>query len=322
MQDIRLIELGAAALAVEAGAVSSLIERLGDEFIHACTRILDCQGHLVVTGLGKSGHVAAKMAATFASTGTPAFYLHPGDACHGDMGMITQRDLVIAVSYSGETAEILLLLAQLVSRDIPVIALTGNPDSTLAKTAIVHLDVSVEKEACPLGLAPTASTTAALAMGDALAVAVLAEKGFTAADFARRHPAGALGKKLLFTDAIMRTGEDIPRAFPRDLLATALMEITKKGAGLCVVTDEAGYVVGVFTDGDLRRCIERRVDIHSAFLVQVMTRDFCHHPTGTLAAEALATMRIHQISALPVVDDKGILVGLITLKDLIQAGAV
>jgi arabinose-5-phosphate isomerase len=277
----------------------------------------------VVTGMGKSGHIASKIAATLASTGSPAFFLHPAEASHGDMGMITRHDVLIALSNSGETPEVITLIPSIARLGVPLIALTGNAQSTLARSATVHLDVSVPAEACPLNLAPTASTTATLAMGDALAVALLEARGFTAEDFARSHPGGSLGRRLLTrVEDVMRTGDGIPKVAANLTLAQGLVEMSRIGMGMAVVVDDAQRAIGVYTDGDLRRTLDRRLDLHSSTMREVMT-----HPCKTigpreLAAEALLVMEKHRITGLPVVDGNGSLVGALNIHDLWRSGVV
>ncbi len=259
MHPDKLKQLASQVLTLEAQAITQLIARIDDRFVHACELMLHCQGRIVVLGIGKSGHIGGKIAATLASTGTPAFFVHPAEAGHGDMGMITAQDVVVALSNSGETDEILTLLPLIKRLGVPLIALTGNPGSAMATMADVHLDVSVAQEACPLGLAPTSSTTATLAMGDALAVALLEARGFTAEDFARSHPGGRLGRRLLLLiDEVMHTGEQMPRSKPDDVLKDALLEMSRKGLGTTVVVDGDEQVLGVFTDGDLRRTLDRQ----------------------------------------------------------------
>jgi arabinose-5-phosphate isomerase len=319
----KLKELASRVLAIEAEAVAKLIDRIDDHFVHACRLMLACQGRIVVLGIGKSGHIGGKIAATLASTGTPAFFVHPAEANHGDMGMITAQDVVTALSNSGETDEILTLLPLIKRLNVPLIALTGNPDSTLAKAADVHIDVSVAQEACPLGLAPTSSTTATLAMGDALAVALLEARGFTIEDFARSHPGGRLGRRLLLLiDDVMHVGEQMPRSAPDDLLKNALLEMSRKGLGATVVADQTEHVLGIFTDGDLRRALDRQVDIHSTQVAEVMTRQCKTIAPGMLAAEALRMMQQYKINALPVVNSTGKLVGVLNMHDLLRAGAL
>ncbi len=323
IHDSRLKELARQVLAIEAEAVTRLAARIDDRFVRACRLMLDCRGRIVVLGIGKSGHIGGKIAATLASTGTPAFFVHPAEANHGDMGMITAQDVVVALSNSGETDEILTLLPLIKRLGVPLIALTGNPDSTLGKAADVHIDVSVPQEACPLGLAPTSSTTATLAMGDALAVALLEARGFTAEDFARSHPGGRLWRRLLLLiDDVMHVGEQVPRSGPDDLLKDALLEMSRKGLGTTVVVDGDERVLGVFTDGDLRRTLDRQLDVHVARVAEVMTRDCKTIAPGTLAAEALRMMQQYKINALPVVNSAGTLVGVLNMHDLLRAGVL
>lgn len=319
----QLKQLASQVLAIEAQAVEQLQSRIDDRFVRACDLMLHCQGRIVVLGMGKSGHIGGKIAATLASTGSPAFFVHPAEASHGDMGMITTQDVVVALSNSGETDEILTLLPLIKRQGVPLIALTGNPDSTLAQTADVHIDVSVPQEACPLGLAPTSSTTATLAMGDALAVALLEARGFTAEDFARSHPGGRLGRRLLLlTDDVMHTGEQMPRNAPDDLLRDALLEMSRKGLGTTVVVDGEDHVLGVFTDGDLRRALDRQVNVHTAQVAEVMTPRGKTIAPGTLAAEALRMMQEYRINALPVVNSAGKLAGVLNMHDLLRAGVL
>lgn len=321
--DDRLKELGTAVLDTEADAVRSLRDRVDATFVQACHYMLECEGRVVVTGMGKSGHIGSKIAATLASTGTPAFFMHPGEASHGDLGMITPQDVVLALSNSGETSEIVTILPLIKRLAVPLIALTGNPRSTLARAASAHIDVSVAQEACPLGLAPTSSTTAALAMGDALAVALLEARGFTAEDFARSHPGGRLGRRLLLLiEDLMHTGDRIPRVPPNAPLREALLEMSRKGLGMTVIVDDDDKLLGIFTDGDLRRSLDRGVDIHTTVVMDVMTRGGRSTHRGQLAAEALTMMEEHKISALPVVDDEGRLVGALNMHDLLRAGVV
>ena len=323
MHPDQLKQLASQVLAIEAQAIEQLKSRIDDRFVHACDLMLHCQGRIVVLGMGKSGHIGGKIAATLASTGSPAFFVHPAEASHGDMGMITAQDVVVALSNSGETDEILTLLPLIKRQGVPLIALTGNPDSTLAQTADVHIDVSVSQEACPLGLAPTSSTTATLAMGDALAVALLEARGFTAEDFARSHPGGRLGRRLLLlTDDVMHTGEQMPRNAPDDLLRDALLEMSRKGLGTTVVVDREEHVLGVFTDGDLRRALDRQVDVHTARVAEVMTPRGRTIAPGTLAAEALRMMQEYRINALPVVNSAGKLAGVLNMHDLLRAGVL
>ncbi|AGA34278.1 Arabinose 5-phosphate isomerase [Thioalkalivibrio nitratireducens DSM 14787] len=315
-------KLALAVIETEARAVADLADRIDATFLAACEHILACRGRVVVTGMGKSGHIGGKLAATFASTGTPAFFVHPGEASHGDLGMITRDDVAIALSHSGETDEILTILPLIRRLGVPLIALTGNPGSRLATEATVHLDISVEREACPLGLAPTSSTTATLAMGDALAVAVLDARGFTADDFARSHPGGRLGRRLLIhVGDIMRTGDAIPRIHAGALLRDALLEVSRKGLGMVVICNDDGAIEGVFTDGDLRRTLDRGLDLHRLTVGEVMTRNGCTARPDWLAAEALQIMESRRINALPVIDDeRQRLVGAINMHDLLRAG--
>jgi len=319
----KLKRLGRAVIHTEAAAVAALSERVDDAFVLACRYMLACPGRIVVLGMGKSGHIGSKIAATLASTGSPAFFVHPGEASHGDLGMITPRDVVLALSNSGETAELLTILPLIKRLGVPLIALTGRPASTLAQAAEVHIDVSVAEEACPLGLAPTASTTAALAMGDALAVALLETRGFTAEDFARSHPAGSLGRRLLLLlSDIMHTGEAIPQIPLGTPLRGALVEMSRKGLGMTAVVDPEGRVVGIYTDGDLRRTLDRNLDIHATPVDEVMTQGCITAGSEILAAEALRVMESHKINALLVVDGAGCLVGAINMHDLLRAGVV
>ncbi|HEX5514679.1 MAG TPA: KpsF/GutQ family sugar-phosphate isomerase [Gammaproteobacteria bacterium] len=321
--DERLQQLATAVLNTEAEAILALRPRVGDSFVRACRFILHCQGRVVVTGMGKSGHIGSKIAATLASTGTPAFSMHPGEASHGDLGMITPQDVVLALSNSGETSEIVTILPLIKRLDVPLIALTGNPRSTLAQAASAHIDVSVAQEACPLGLAPTASTTAALAMGDALAVALLEARGFTADDFARSHPGGRLGRRLLLLiEDVMHTGDRIPRVTPDAPMREALLEMSRKGLGMTAVVDDNNVLLGIFTDGDLRRSLDRGIDVHRTIVADVMTRGGRTAQPRQLAAEALTLMEEHKISAMPVVDAEGRLAGAFNMHDLLRAGVV
>jgi arabinose-5-phosphate isomerase len=324
MSDSKLQELARAVIDTEARAVSALTAQIKlPSFLQACHLMLDCKGRVVVTGMGKSGHIAGKIAATLASTGTPAFFVHPGEASHGDLGMITPADVVLALSNSGETGEIITILPIIKRLDVPLITMTGNPDSTLSRAAAANINVSVDKEACPLGLAPTASTTAALAMGDALAVALLESRGFTEEDFARSHPGGALGRRLLLLiDDLMHSGEAIPRVGLDTPLSDALVEMSRKGLGMTAVIDGQGKLAGVFTDGDLRRTIDHKIDLHAALVRDVMTADCKTVHPGMLAAEALQIMDSTKINALPVVDTDNELVGALNMHDLLRAGVV
>jgi arabinose-5-phosphate isomerase len=319
----RLVEMGREALRIEARAVAALVDRLGDDFARACRTLLACPGRVVVSGMGKSGHIGGKIAATLASTGTPAFFLHPAEASHGDLGMVTKGDVVLVISYSGETAELLTILPLFKRMDAPLIAMTGNPQSTLAREADVHLDISVPAEACPLNLAPTASTTATLAMGDALAVALLKHRGFTEADFARSHPGGSLGRRLLLrVSDVMRRGDDLPMVQPETPLTQGLLEMSRKRLGLTAVVDGDRKVVGIFTDGDLRRALDRRIDVHGSTMADVMTRGPRSIGPDELAAEAVLMMEKHSINGLLVLDEAGRLAGALNVHDLLRAGVM
>ncbi len=321
--DSRVLAAGQRALTLEAEAVAALSERLDGAFIAACRTCLGCTGRVVVTGMGKSGHVAGKIAATLASTGTPAFFLHPAEASHGDVGMITRQDVVLALSNSGETAEVLTILPLIKRMGVPLISMTGNPASTLARESDVHLDVRVPAEACPLNLAPTASTTASLAMGDALAVALLEMRGFTSEDFARSHPGGALGRRLLLrVEDVMRSGEALPMVQAATPLSGGLLEMSRKGLGLTAIVDEDRRVLGIFTDGDLRRTLDRQIDVHRTPMSDVMTRGCKTVGPGELAAEAVRLMEQHRITGLLVVDEAGQLVGALNVHDLLRAGVM
>ena len=319
----KLRKLALAVIETEAAAVKSLKCRINDAFVSACQFMLKCDGRIVVTGMGKSGHIGSKIAATFASTGTPAFFVHPGEASHGDLGMITAKDVVMAMSNSGETDELLTIVPIIKRQGVPLIAMTGNPKSSLANEATVHIDVSVEKEACPLGLAPTSSTTAALVMGDALAVALLEVRGFSAEDFARSHPGGRLGRRLLLhVEDIMRTGDDVPSVTRDSRLSEALVEITRKGLGITAIVDTDRCVIGVFTDGDLRRTLDKAIDIHTTQICDVMTINCKTAKPKQLAVEALKQMEDFKINALPVTNDQNHLIGALNMHDLLQAGVV
>lgn len=321
--DAGLAALGRAVIETEAAAVSALAGRVDGNFVAAARHMLACEGRIVVLGMGKSGHIGGKIAATLASTGTPAFFVHPGEASHGDMGMITSKDVVLALSNSGETNELVVLLPLIKRLGVPLIALTGKPDSAIGKAATVVIDVSVQQEACPLRLAPTSSTTAALAMGDALAIALLDARGFTADDFAFAHPGGSLGRRLLLkVSDLIHTGDEIPKVAEGTLLRDALVEMTRKGFGMTSVIDAGGKVAGVFTDGDLRRALDRSIDVHCAPMREVMTRQFKSIGAEMLAAEALALMQKHKITALLVIDESNELQGLLHMQDLLRAGVV
>ncbi len=319
----KLKTLGLAVINTELEAIAGLRDRIDDAFVRACQYLLQCKGRIVVIGMGKSGHIGGKIAATLASTGSPAFFVHPGEASHGDLGMITNYDVVIALSNSGETSEILTILPLIKRLGVPLIAMTGKPMSTLASCADSHIDVSVTKEACPLGLAPTSSTTAALVMGDALAISLLEAKGFTAEDFALSHPGGNLGRRLLLrVSDIMHTGDTIPNVDNDALISDALIEMTNKGLGMTAVTDNDGQVVGIFTDGDLRRVIAQRVDVHTTKLADFMTINCKTGRPEMLAAEILTLMQRHKINALLITDSDQQLIGAVNMHDLLRAGVV
>jgi arabinose-5-phosphate isomerase len=318
--DQQLIASAHRALAIEQRALGALGARVAAPFARACRLCLKCHGRVVVTGMGKSGHIAGKIAATLASTGTPAFFLHPAEAGHGDLGMIPATDVVLALSNSGETPEVVELVPHLKRLGVPLIVMTGKSDSTLAQAADVTLDVAVAEEACPLNLAPTASTTATLAMGDALAVAVLEARGFTAQDFARSHPGGSLGRRLLLhVEDLMRTGAALPRVLPTAPVSAGLIEMSAKGLGMTVVVDGNERILGVFTDGDLRRALEAQIDVHTTTMGTVMTAAPKTIGPRELAAEAVHLMELHRITALPVADTQGHLVGALNVHDLFRA---
>lgn len=318
-----LQETARRVLGIERDALAALLPRIDDRFAGACQLLIGCRGRVIVTGMGKSGHIGGKIAATLASTGTPAFFVHPGEASHGDLGMITRDDAVIAISNSGETAEVLTILPLIKRMGIPLVSMTGRPGSTLAKSADVHLDVSVAQEACPLNLAPTASTTATLAMGDALAVALLEARGFTPEDFALSHPGGTLGRRLLLKVCdLMATGDRIPQVPADATLSTALLEMTRKGLGMTAVIDGNGEALGLFTDGDLRRVLDANLDVRSARITEVMTRGGKSIRSTQLAAEAVHLMEKHRITVLMVLDDHRHLEGVLHMHDLLRAGVV
>ncbi|MBL3554974.1 MULTISPECIES: KpsF/GutQ family sugar-phosphate isomerase [Marinobacter] len=321
--DHKFRESALRAIEIERDAIDALTDRVDEHFVRACEVIMACKGRVVVTGMGKSGHIGNKIAATLASTGTPSFFVHPGEASHGDLGMITSQDVVLGISNSGNTSEVLTILPLIKRMGAPLISMTGNANSTLAREAVANLDVSVALEACPLGLAPTSSTTATLVMGDALAVALLEARGFSTEDFALSHPGGSLGRKLLLRVAeIMHTGDRIPRVQEDITLGGALLEISRKGLGMTTVINAAGDLVGVFTDGDLRRTLDRSVDIHNTPIAEVMTRNGRVIHDDQLAAEALNMMEELKINALPVIDRDGKLTGAINMHDLLRAGVI
>jgi arabinose-5-phosphate isomerase len=317
------LKLARQVLSIEAEAVAALIPRLDAQFLKAIELILNCHGRVVVSGVGKSGHVARKMASTMASTGTPAFFVSAAEASHGDLGMITREDVVIAVSYSGESAELLTIIPLIKRQGAKLIAITGNDQSTLAGQADAHLDARVAQEACPLNLAPTASTTAALALGDALAIALLDARGFGAEDFARSHPGGDLGRKLLtLVSDVMRRGDDMPFVTETATLAQAVLEISKKRMGMTAVLDGQGRVIGVFTDGDLRRSLERNVGLHDTPITAVMTRNPHTISAEALAVEAVEIMETYKTTQLPVVDADNRLIGALNIHDLFRAKVI
>ncbi|KTD60800.1 KpsF/GutQ family sugar-phosphate isomerase [Legionella shakespearei] len=312
--------LGLAVIETEAQAVFELTQRIDERFEKACELLLACKGRIVVTGMGKSGHIANKLAATLSSTGSPSFFMHPGEASHGDLGMITRQDTVIAISHSGNTAEIVTLLPLLKRLEVPLITLTGNTESILAKSADVNLDVSIKQEACPLGLAPTTSTTVSLVMGDALAIALLQARGFSAEDFALSHPGGSLGKRLLLRiDELCHTGEQLPIINEKATISEALIEVTDKKLGMTCVVNNQGTLVGIYTDGDIRRTLTREYDINTTQLTEVMTRNCRTIQKGMLAAEALAIMQKHSITSL-VVTEENRPHAVLHLHDLLRAG--
>ena len=318
-----LINAAKRTIQIELEQVRALIETIDGAFIQACELILACEGRVIVSGMGKSGHISNKIASTLASTGTPAFFVHPGEACHGDMGMITEKDLVLAISNSGTTSELITILPLIKRMGVPMISMTGAPDSPLARSADVHLDVSITQEACPLGLAPTSSTTVALVMGDALAIALLEARGFSAQDFAFSHPGGALGRKLLLKVAdIMHTGNDIPRVQTGTPLAAALLEMTRKKLGMTAVVDEGNHLVGIFTDGDLRRALDQNADIHKVLINDVMNPDCKTIQAQQLAAQALRIMEDGKINALLVVNADRQPIGALNMHDLLRAGVI
>lgn len=318
-----LVALASRVLDIEARALDGIRSRLDDSFAKACELCLETRGRVVVTGMGKSGHVGGKIAATLASTGTPAFFMHPAEASHGDLGMITAQDLLLAVSYSGETQEVITILPLIKRMGARLVSMTGRKESTLARAADAHLDVSVSEEACPLNLAPTASTTATLAMGDALAVALLESRGFTAEDFALSHPSGSLGKKLLLrVEDVMHTGAEVPSVSMQASMSEGLMEMTRKGLGMTGVVDSGGKLVGVFTDGDLRRALDTGIDIRNTRMEAVMHRGGIVSSPDTMAAAAVHTMEQNKITALLVVDSAGNLIGALNVHDLFRAGVM
>jgi arabinose-5-phosphate isomerase len=316
----KILDSARRVIKTEMAALQALIERVDQNFCDACRCILGCKGRTVVLGMGKSGHIASKIAATLASTGTPAFFVHPGEASHGDLGMITPEDVVVALSNSGETDEINMLLPIIKRLGVPLISLTGNPQSTLARASTITINVGVDEEACPLGLAPTSSTTAALAMGDAIAIALLQERNFSERDFAASHPGGSLGRRLLLRVCdVMHTGAAMPLVRPDTSLKDALLEMSRKGRGTTAVVDADKRVVGIFTDGDLRRALDAGTDLHTVCTGEVMTRGGRTIDPDALAAEAIGMMDKHKINALLVVDEHQRLIGVLNMHDLLRA---
>ncbi len=319
----KIRELALAVIEVETKAIAALAQQIDDNFMTACQLMLQCQGRIIVTGMGKSGHIAGKIASTLASTGTPAFFVHPGEASHGDLGMITPQDVVLALSNSGETSEILTILPLIKRLNVPLIAMSGNADSALVRFSSVHINVAVKEEACPLGLAPTSSTTAALVMGDALAVSLLESKGFSRDDFAFSHPSGSLGKRLLLRVAdLMHTNNKIPRVSASALIIEALTEMTAKNLGMTAIVDNQNHILGVFTDGDVRRMLGEHLDPKTTLITEVMTQNCIVINQAILAAEAMQIMEEKEINALLITDDNNCLVGALNVHDLIHSGIV
>lgn len=315
-----LCRLGRQVIDIETQSVASLIFRIGETYADACRLLLHCKGRVILIGMGKSGHIGRKIAATLASTGTASYFVHPAEAGHGDLGMLTPGDVVLSISNSGETQEILTLLPIIKLLDIPIIAMTGNPTSTLADYATIHLDISVDKEACPLGLAPTSSTTAALVMGDAIAITLLEARGFCASDFARYHPGGSLGRRLLLRiEGLMHTGSSLPLVREDCLLSEALLEVTRKSLGMTTVINDQQELCGIFTDGDLRRSLDQNLDIHKTPIGTIMTKKCVTISKHHLAAEALQIMEQHKITSLVVVENNKP-IGVVHMHDLLRAG--
>lgn len=323
MEHEKICNLGRAVIETEAQMISNLANRIDQNFVAACHHLHNCQGRIAVMGVGKSGHIGKKIAATFASTGSPAFFIHPGEAKHGDIGMLTKNDVLLALSNSGESEEIISILPFIKRIDIPLISLTGKPHSTLAKAATINIDVSVEKEACPLGLAPTSSTTAALVMGDALAMALLDKRGFTEKDFALSHPGGTLGRRLLLLVAeIMHKNNAVPKVSESASLKEALVEMTQKKLGMTTIVNAKDELVGVFTDGDVRRALDKNIDIHQTRIDQIMSRNPKTINSNMLAAEALNIMETYKITSLIVSDENHSPVGIIHIHDILRAGVI
>ncbi|NNM59901.1 MAG: KpsF/GutQ family sugar-phosphate isomerase [Legionellales bacterium] len=319
----RFCRLGKEVIHIEAEAIAALQPRIDSVFAQACQYLLECEGRIIVSGMGKSGHIGNKIAATLASTGSPAFFVHPGEASHGDLGMITNRDVILTISYSGEADEIIRILPIIKRLGIPLISMTGNPQSTIARTSTVNLNIQVEREACPLGLAPTSSTSAALAMGDALAIALLQVRGFTAEDFALAHPGGNLGRRLLLRISdVMHCDDEIPQVTPTTSISEALIEITRKRFGMTTVINEQKQLLGIFTDGDLRRTLDQGFDLVKTPIGEVMSK----HPKSitphSLAAEALRLMQLFKITSLVVIEHDNQIMGIVHLHDLLRAGVI
>lgn len=318
-----LLDTAKSVIAIEAEMVAGLQNRLGPDFVDACSHLYQCQGRIAVMGVGKSGHISRKIAATFASTGSPAFFIHPSEAKHGDAGMITKDDAVLAISYSGESEEILAILPYIKRLSIPLVAMTGNAESTLAKAATIHIDASIEKEACPLGLAPTSSTTVSLVLGDALAMALLNQRGFTKSDFALSHPGGTLGRRLLLrVQDLMHQGDALPLVKHSTSFKDALVEMTQKKLGTTTVVDDAGILIGILTDGDIRRAFDKKSDLHQTPVHEVMTKNPKTVTSDLLAVEALNLMQAFKITSLVVATPEHEPVGIIHIHDLLKAGVV
>ncbi|OGT54916.1 MAG: D-arabinose 5-phosphate isomerase [Gammaproteobacteria bacterium RIFCSPHIGHO2_12_FULL_42_10] len=323
MNTEKICQLARTVIETEAKVISNLLNRIDQNFINSCRYLYECTGHIIVIGMGKSGHIGKKIAATLASTGSPAFFIHPGEAKHGDIGMITAQNVVLMISYSGESHELLDLLPSIKRLGVPLIAMTGQSGSTLARAATTHLDISIEKEACPLGLAPTSSTTAALVMGDALAMVLSNERGFTKEDFALSHPGGMLGRRLLLrVSEIMHQNDAIPKVSHNDTLKQALVEITRKKLGITTIVNEQDELLGVFTDGDVRRTLDNQYDIQNTKMHQIMSARPKTISLHLLAADALTLMETHQITALVIVNDLKQPVGIVHIHDILRAHVV
>ncbi|MBU6949990.1 SIS domain-containing protein [Hahella sp. HN01] len=321
--DHEYIKAAKRTIEMELEAIQALTSRIDEAFVKACDLMLECEGRVVVTGMGKSGHIGNKIAATLASTGTPSFFLHPGEASHGDLGMVTPKDVVLAISNSGNTAEIVTILPLLKRMGVPLISMTGNPDSTLSQIAEANIDASVVTEACPLNLAPTSSTTVCLVLGDALAIALLEARGFTAEDFAFSHPGGALGRRLLLkVSDIMHTGESVPVVKTGASLSDSLLQMSQKGLGMTCIVNSDDKLLGVFTDGDLRRTLDKNIDIRSCAIDTVMTANCRSVTKDMLAAEALGLMQEKKINALPVVNADNKVIGAFNTQDMLRAGVI